>query len=298
MADFSLKETLKISLPSLTILDVGAGTYGGELPYRQLVEQELAEVIGVEPNPAAFDSLCQACEPHYHFLPHCLGRGGMATFHLTAMPQCSSIYLPDLDLINQFIGISRPGGGEGPFSIRETVSIETEQLDDVIEPYRPDYIKLDTQGAELDILMGAQKTLKNVLVIQTEVEFIPLYKNQPLFGDIQVFLREQGFWFQKFIDIQGRNFLPLVADARGIKALSQALWADAIFVRDYSNLDNYSDEQLLKTSLIMHEFYNSYDFVQWLLKAYDRRQNTNLFERYLTTLTQSSLNFKYMNLVE
>jgi FkbM family methyltransferase len=297
MADFSLKDTLDISLPRLTILEVGAGSYGEELPYRELVEQDLVEVIGVEPNPIEFDHLCEMADSHYHFLPYCLGQGGSATFYMTAMPQCSSIYAPDLDLINQFVAIGRPEGDRGPFSIAKEEAIKTVKLDDVMGQYQPDYIKLDTQGSELDILRGAQETLKDVLVIQTEVEFIPIYKHQPLFGDIQIFLQQQGFWFQKFIDIQGRNFIPLTADPRGVQALSQVIWADAVFVRDYSDLTHYSDQQLLKTSLIMHEIYHSYDFVQWLLKAYDDRQGTNLVEQYLTVLTSRQLNFRYMNLI-
>jgi hypothetical protein len=35
--------------------------------------------------------------------------------------------------------------------------------------------------------------LADALVVETEAEFVPLYRGQPLFGDLQVFLRDQGF---------------------------------------------------------------------------------------------------------
>jgi hypothetical protein len=57
-------------------------------------------------------------------------------------------------------------------------------------------------------------------------------------------------------------------------AMSQVLWADAIFVKDITRLDAYSDEQLLKASLILHQIYYSFDLLHILLVEYDRRCTT------------------------
>jgi hypothetical protein len=54
-------------------------------------------------------------------------------------------------------------------------------------------IKLDTQGTELDILHGAGRLLSQVLAIEIEVEFVHIYKGQPLFTDVDLFMRNQGF---------------------------------------------------------------------------------------------------------
>src|SRR5690349_17853274 len=51
-----------------------------------------------------------------------------------------------------------------------------------------DFIKLDTQGAELDVLCGGDRTLATVRALEVEVEFNPIYMNQPLFGDVDKFL--------------------------------------------------------------------------------------------------------------
>nr|WP_244567251.1 FkbM family methyltransferase [Escherichia coli] len=49
-------------------------------------------------------------------------------------------------------------------------------------------LKIDTQGSELNILVGGEQVLNNTLCIQLEVSFIPLYEGQPSFGEIDVYL--------------------------------------------------------------------------------------------------------------
>ena len=40
-----------------------------------------------------------------------------------------------------------------------------------------DFIKIDVQGAELDVFKGGKKALENVLKIICEMEFVPLYES-------------------------------------------------------------------------------------------------------------------------
>jgi FkbM family methyltransferase len=58
---------------------------------------------------------------------------------------------------------------------------------------QPDIIKFDLQGYELFGFQGAVETLKQVKIIFTEIEFVELYKNQPLFHDISLFLHQNNF---------------------------------------------------------------------------------------------------------
>ncbi len=61
-----------------------------------------------------------------------------------------------------------------------------------------DAIKVDTQGSELEILEGAKETLRSVNLIEIEVTFNPKYDGQPLFAEVDQFLRSQGFVLWKF----------------------------------------------------------------------------------------------------
>ena len=52
---------------------------------------------------------------------------------------------------------------------------------------------MDIQGAELDVLQGGENVLSSVLAMVLEAEFVPLYKGQPLYGDLDAFLRRRDF---------------------------------------------------------------------------------------------------------
>ena len=79
--------------------------------------------------------------------------------------------------------------------------IETHRLDDVPESANVDYLKIDVQGAELDILHGSTRRLARAVVVHTEVEFAPLYSEQPLFSDVDKALREAGYGLFAFKEI-------------------------------------------------------------------------------------------------
>lgn len=148
------------------------------------------------------------------------------------------------------------------------------------------------QGAERLVLSHGSRALESALIVQCEVEFLPLYKDQPLFGEMQTFFQQRGFHLHKLIDVHGRTFRPLqLPDRRA--ALSQMLWADALFVRDISRLDRWSDDDLLKGALLLHDLYLSYDLVLVLLTAHDRRQALagapgGLAEAYAARLRRST----------
>jgi FkbM family methyltransferase len=61
-----------------------------------------------------------------------------------------------------------------------------------------DILWMDIQGAELMALEGFGKELEKVKLIQTEVEFMEIYSGQPLFSDIDTFLKSNGFTFLGF----------------------------------------------------------------------------------------------------
>lgn len=65
--------------------------------------------------------------------------------------------------------------------------------DNDIDPKRVNILKLDVQGAELQALYGARKLLETTKVVYLEVSFVPIYKDIPLFGEIDGFLRECGY---------------------------------------------------------------------------------------------------------
>ena len=69
----------------------------------------------------------------------------------------------------------------------ETRQLSMVTLDDLLRPYKmnkPEFVKLDVQGAEILVLQGATKTLENCEFILLETQLLEYNKNAPMFTDI------------------------------------------------------------------------------------------------------------------
>jgi hypothetical protein len=151
---------------------------------------------------------------------------------------------------------------------------------------------VDTQGSELDVLRGGVRALERTAVVEMEVEFVPLYEGQPLFAEIDLFMRERGFLLHKLIDISGRPFRPF-ADSNPAMPMSQLLWADAVYVKDFTRFGDLDSSLLLKVVAILHETYASVDLAGAALRAYDTREGASLWESYIERVVADMKNFNF-----
>jgi hypothetical protein len=78
---------------------------------------------------------------------------------------------------------------------RETT--EMERLDDVwprvVGGARRPYLKIDTQGYELEVLRGATAALDAIAMVEAELSLVSTYDGGPLFADVVAFLAADGF---------------------------------------------------------------------------------------------------------
>jgi FkbM family methyltransferase len=279
-------------VPPIQILDIGAMIEGRET-YRGLVEAGMAKVVGIEPNADEFAKLQNRGGP-YSYRNVVLGAGGPTLFHLTAYAGNSSLLEPNPAIIDLFETL----GTEGEivnFKVEARKRVTTTRLDDLGPEVAPDLIKIDVQGAELTILGHGETKLRSALVVESEVEFVPLYKDQPLLGDVHCFMRDRGFMFHKMFDVAGRSYRP-VRPSEPARPISQLLWADAIFVRDITRLDRYGDDDLLKAAAILHIGYRSYDLAAFLLREFDRRRVTQTYDGFIKQLQAERLDPFYLNI--
>lgn len=85
--------------------------------------------------------------------------------------------------------------------VQDEIIVDTVRLDNILRSEdisEVDLLWMDIQGAELMALKGLGKTINNIKVIHTEVEFIEIYTNQPLFEEIKSFLINKNFQFVGF----------------------------------------------------------------------------------------------------
>ena len=156
-------------------------------------------------------------------------------------PKYSNFYMNDKSKFDYLLG-------ESAFSIKQETMV-TQSLDDLavsLDLPQCDFLSLDTQGSELDILQSSVGTLRNCVGLQLEVAFAEVYKGQPLFSDVDKFLRSQGFGFIRFKEFQ--EYAPLVNGVE-IRGEKMHLFADALYFRSPENLQKDQYYPLLFTAL-------------------------------------------------
>lgn len=75
-------------------------------------------------------------------------------------------------------------------------------------------IKLDVQGAELQVLKGCEQFFQQIDAILVEINLMPLYKGQPTFLDIATYLESRGLIFGGVLEqFHLANGTPVYLDA-------------------------------------------------------------------------------------
>jgi FkbM family methyltransferase len=266
---------------SFTVLEIGARPSESQRePFYGLIEQfPASSVAAFEVDPRVCAHLNKEAPRGVTYYPVALGKTEETReFYETQHPMCSSLYPPDeryADLFHNF-EVAR---------LKKISRIDTVSLDHFVQAHDigpVDFIKIDIQGAELEVFQGGVEALKHVLCIICEVEFVPLYKNQPLFGDVDAFLRSQGMQFHKFLGFGGRAVKPVVVN-NDINFAVQYMWADAGYIRDLFNAHTLDDKGLLKMALLL-DLYQSPDIAFFLLRQFDTRHHTDLADGYFKGL--------------
>jgi len=266
----------------------------GEVRNRLTAALPSARFLGFEPDEKAYQRLMRNAAPGHTYYKMAAGaREEARTLYVTRDPACSSLLKPNAGFFGQFTDCAPQ------IEIVEQRTVETVSLNNFLtEAGVPsvDFLELDTQGAELDILKGADRFLAtSVVALQIEVEFSPLYEGQPLFGAVDEYLR--GFGFMLF-DLT-RNRYRRAAMAGDLITRGQLLWGDALYLRDYRSLTgNGAKERVLKLAVIagllgFHDYaLEAWDFVlqngAGAVSDIERAALANIRKQYLDELRSQS----------
>jgi FkbM family methyltransferase len=261
----------------INILDVGAALIERP-PYQSLVDVGRGRIFGFEPNQQACEQLNREYGNPHRFFPFFVGDGGPAIFHETNWAPTGSLYEPNSRLLEKFQNLAEV------VTPVATHAVNTTRLDDITEIGDIDFIKIDVQGSELVVFENASRALSSALLIQTEVEFVELYRGQPMFADVDTFLRANGFQFHTLNGFSGRAFKPLIANGDVNSAFRQALWSDALYVRDWMHLEDLSEAKLRNYAILAHDVLRSYDLAHLVLSALDSRTGGGRAADYLQRL--------------
>jgi FkbM family methyltransferase len=235
-----------------TVVDIGANPIGGDPPYKPLLQKRLCRLFGFEPQPEALSALNAVKSDLETYLPYLVGDGGQGRLRVCRASGMTSLLEPDPDTLRQFPLFAEWG------HVEREIAVATRRLDDIGEIGETDFVKIDVQGSELSVFRHGRRQLAHAIAVHTEVSFIPLYKDQPVFGEVDLELRSLGLVPHAFTDINKRMILP-VAGRTPYDALNQLLEADIVYVRDFTRPDDMDTEQLKHLALVAHHCYGSYD---------------------------------------
>lgn len=216
-----LRRLLEATRPA-AVLDVGAniGQYARQLRavgYRgTIVSFEAVEAIHARLVLAAQE------DPAWIVAP-CLALG--------SAPARSSIKVSANTVSSSLLTVLPASVEVAPLSNQIDVQlVEIARLDDVLPRVLPSggdlFLKIDTQGYENEVLLGARGTLARTTALQLELSLTPLYAGAPVMWEMIRNIEERGF--ELF------NLVPGFRDP----ATGRLLQADGFFVRSLKSADS------------------------------------------------------------
>lgn len=188
-----------------TVLDIGANV--GQFVSELRREGWHGRVVSFEPVPIAHAELQRRAEADSRWTvapPMALGRQS------TNAPMNVSRNLVSSSLLS----VEQRSTDAAPESAPAGVAtIRVEPLDAVlaVDWPAPFAIKLDTQGFELEVLAGAEETLKQTKIVMTELSLTRLYRDGAKLTDVYARLEDAGFeciaLTEGFLDLTNNEML-------------------------------------------------------------------------------------------
>lgn len=222
-----------------TVIDVGsAGGIIGDLnPIAFAVD-----AVGFEPNPDHFADL-HTTDSHWRslrYLPFAIGgQKGTRTLYRPKFGNSSTLLPPNSAIGEVF-------DKRQFFDVEETTEVDVVSLDDALSQFDirdPDYLKLDVEGAEFEILEGASEALSRLSVIRVEVCFVEVRQGQRLGMEVGHHLEGLGFRLMNMVGmapwrVRGYRAHPAVSREPVRYSRGQLVHADFLFMRDPDLFDN------------------------------------------------------------
>ena len=188
-----------------TLIDIGANKGQFSLAFR--AAYPAATIIAFEPLPEAADT--------YDDL---FGKDPLTKLHRVAIADTEGELEFHVTDRRDSSSLLKPGDGQtAAFGVRaeSTRTVPVRRLDEYVQLDRlprPVLVKIDVQGAELQVLKGFER-LEDAGLVYVELSFVELYQGQPLFHEVGAYLKERGFDLAGvFNQVSTAQFGPTQAD--------------------------------------------------------------------------------------
>ncbi|MCZ7658309.1 MAG: FkbM family methyltransferase [Xanthobacteraceae bacterium] len=267
----------------INVMDIGASCIAEVPVYKAMLDDGLAHLNAFEGDERHIEKIREVYGARVTVFNDFLSNGSNATLYLAAEESgMTSLLKPDATALKFFNGFEEFG------RVHRTETVKTKRLDDVAGLPAIDFLKMDIQGSELSVLKNGRRTLKDCVAIQLEVSWVCLYEDQPSFGDIDVWMRQNGFLPHCFLDVKRWSIAPTVKDGNFRIPFNQLIESDIVYVKTPLKLSAFTESQLKKLALISHYCLASIDLcVRLMLELISRgRLAADAHHRYLESLSK------------
>jgi FkbM family methyltransferase len=176
----------------------------------------------------------------FRVAPYFIGKNNEeVTFNLYKSPGESSVYAPNREFQRKF---------NRNFGVRQSLRLNSIALQDALEGegvFEVDFLKLDTQGSELDILRSSENLIKDIFLIESEIEITEMYDGQPLIGEFLSYMSDLQFEVM-YINRVFANRQDYSGPARG-----QVTFCDVLFAKRDSLILNAYPEKIAKHLVLL-----------------------------------------------
>ena len=171
------------------VVDCGANI--GEIYYAFLRKNKKLNYFGFEPSPKEYKALE-------------INAFGQKNMHLALSDKSSfqNFFISSEEADNSLIK---------PNYYTETIKIKTERLDKIMPNKKIKFLKIDAEGAELEVLKGCLGILKNIKYISADLGPERGINSEPTYKEVIPFLKGKGF---SIINLRFRRYTFLFLNER------------------------------------------------------------------------------------
>lgn len=174
-------------------------------------------IVSFEPTPGLFEALSSRFANDTKWTGHQLALGsepGELTLHRYREESLNSFLSPTEFGASRFRTMAEPPIGE--------VIVPVARLDDVWDDLIPDgrtFLKIDTQGFDVEVLKGATASIGGVVAVLTEVPINAIYEGMPTMSQVFTLMEDLGF--------QLSGLFPITRDRQRVRMIE----GNCMFIR-------------------------------------------------------------------
>lgn len=204
----------------VTVMDIG-GAMGADERWRLLRDQ--CRFMFFEPDDRSQDGLVIDAGRDVVVQVGLGGADGERTLYMTQGPFASSLYRPNEAVLKPFaVWPWYCPAGQASVQIRTLDGVLAERAG-----WTPDFIKVDVEGADLEVLQAGERALSASFGVQIEVSFLDRNEDAPGCGVADQWLRARGFVPHLLI----REHWVRENSLWGANTNAQIAWGDAVYFR-------------------------------------------------------------------